>query len=106
MASEKVVHLTDSNFEEQTKSGYALVDFWAEWCGPCRMIAPTIDQIAEDMDGKIKVCKVDVDHHQEAAMRFGVRGIPFVVLLKDGQPVGNVVGADPGRIMALAQQAA
>ncbi|MGA1598196.1 MAG: thioredoxin [bacterium] len=106
MASNKVVHLTDANFDEETKSGYALVDFWAEWCGPCRAIAPTIDKIADDMDGKLKVCKVDVDQHQEAAMRFGVRGIPFVVLLKDGQPVGNVVGADPGRIASLAEMAA
>ena len=61
MASDLVVHLEDSNFEEETKSGYALIDFWAAWCGPCVSLAPLIDEIAGDMEGKLKVCKLDVD---------------------------------------------
>ena len=106
MASDKVVHLQDANFDEATKSGYALVDFWAEWCGPCLQLAPILDEIAEKMGGKLKVCKVDVDSNMESAQRFGVRGIPYIVLLKDGQQVDSVTGNDPSRVKALAQQAA
>ena len=106
MASDKVVHLQDANFDEATKSGYALVEFWAEWCGPCLQLAPILDEIAEEMDGKLKVCKVDVDSNMESAQRFGVRGIPYIVLLKDGQQVDSVTGNDPSRVKALAQQAA
>ena len=105
MASEKVIHLDDSNFEEQTKSGYALVDFWASWCGPCIALAPKIDELAEKLDGKLKVCKLDVDSNMESAAKFGVRGIPYIVLLKDGKEVGSVTGNDPSRIQALAEQA-
>jgi len=74
MASDQVIHLEDSNFEEETKSGYALIDFWAAWCGPCVSLAPLIDEIAGDMEGKLKVCKLDVDKNMESAARFGVRG--------------------------------
>ena len=101
-----MVHLQDANFDEATQSGYTLVDFWAEWCGPCLALAPTLDEIAEEMDGKLKVCKVAVDSNMESAQRFGVRGIPYIVLLKDGQQVDSVTGNDPSRIKALAQQAA
>ena len=105
MTSEKVLHLDDSNFEEQTKSGYALVDFWATWCGPCISLAPTIDELAEKHDGQLKVCKVDVDANMESAAKFGVRGIPYIILLKDGKKVDEVTGNDPGRVKALAEQA-
>jgi thioredoxin 1 len=105
MASDKVIHLEDSNFEEETKTGYALIDFWAAWCGPCVALAPLIDEIAGNMDGKLKVCKVDVDKNMQTAARFGVRGIPFIVLLKDGKEVDSVTGNDPSRVSALAEQA-
>lgn len=105
MANDKVIHLDNSNFDEQTKSGYALIDFWASWCGPCLALAPTIESLAEKMDGKLKVCKLDVDANNDTAARFGVRGIPYVVLLKDGKEVGSVVGNDPSRVQALAEQA-
>ena len=105
MASEKVLHLDDSNFEEQTKSGYSLVDFWATWCGPCIALAPIIDELAEKHDGQLKVCKVDVDANMESAAKFGVRGIPYIILLKDGKKIDEVTGNDPGRVKALAEQA-
>jgi len=92
MASDQVIHLEDSNFEEETKSGYALIDFWAAWCGPCVSLAPLIDEIAGDMEGKLKVCKLDVDKNMESAARFGVRGIPYIVLLKDGKEIDSVTG--------------
>jgi len=105
MASEKVLHLTNATFDETVASGYALVDFWAEWCGPCRALAPTIDRLAEEMEGSLKVCKVDVDSNGETAARFGVRGIPMVILLKDGSLVDSVTGNDPSKVKALAAQA-
>ena len=105
MASDKVIHLEDSNFEEETKTGYALIDFWAAWCGPCVALAPLIDEIAGNMDGKLKVCKVDVDKNMQTAARFRVRGIPYIVLLKDGKEVDSVTGNDPSRVSALAEQA-
>jgi len=104
MASDQVIHLEDSNFEEETKSGYALIDFWAAWCGPCVSLAPLIDEIAGDMEGKLKVCKLDVDKNMESAARFGVRGIPYIVLLKDGKEIDSVTGNDPSRVRALAEQ--
>ena len=105
MASDQVIHLDDSNFEEETKSGYALIDFWAAWCGPWVSLAPLIDDIAGDMEGKLKVCKLDVDDNMQTAARFGVRGIPYIVLLKDGKEIDSVTGNDSSRVRALAEQA-
>ena len=105
MASDMVIHLEDSNFDDETKTGYTLVDFWAEWCGPCLALAPLIDEIASDMQGKLKVCKLDVDKNMQTAARFGVRGIPYIILLKEGQEIGSVTGNDPSRVRALAEQA-
>ncbi len=105
MASDKVIHLQDSNFDEETKSGYTLVDFWATWCAPCVALAPLIDEIADNMSENLKVCKLDVDNNNQSAARFGVRGIPYIVLLKDGKEVGSVTGNDPSRVRALAEQA-
>ena len=97
MANEKVIHLNDpATFEEQTKEGYALVDFWAGWCGPCLALAPTIDSLADQYDGQLKVCKVDVDSNQDSAAKFGVRGIPFIALLKDGKLVDSVTARRKG----------
>ena len=105
MASDMVIHLEDSNFDDETKTGYTLVDFWAEWCGPCLALAPLIDEIASDMQGKLKVCKLDVDKNMQTAARFGVRGIPYIILLKEGKEIGSVTGNDPSRVRALAEQA-
>ncbi len=98
MASEVVNDITDQNFEEEIESGEGLymVDFWAEWCGPCRMIAPMVDELAgEYLEKGLKVGKLNVDHNQETSTRFGVRSIPAVLFFKDGELVDQVVGAGP-----------
>ena len=84
--------LNADNFDETVKDGVVLVDFWATWCGPCKMLAPTIEELAEDYEGKAKVCKVDVDENQGLAVRFGVFSIPTVFILKDGVVVKKIIG--------------
>jgi thioredoxin 1 len=93
MASEKVQTLTDGNFEQTINGGkVVLVDFWAEWCGPCRRLSPTVDQLATDYDGKMVVAKMNVDENPYTPNRFSVRGIPTLLLFKGGQVVEQVVG--------------
>lgn len=89
------VHITDKNFEaEVLKSNLpVLVDFWAEWCGPCRVISPIVEEIAKDLQGKLKVAKVNVDESQELAAQFNIMSIPTLLLFKKGQPVEQMVGA-------------
>lgn len=84
----------DKNFQSEVLEAPTpvLVDFWAAWCGPCRMIAPLVDQIAEEYDGKLKVAKLDVDANQELARQFSVMSIPTLILFKEGQPVERIVG--------------
>ena len=91
------VAVTDATFltEIEQHKGLAVVDFWATWCGPCRMIAPILDQLASEYTGKAKVAKVDVDTNQQTAMRFNVRSIPSILFFKDGKHVDTVVGAVP-----------
>ena len=86
---------TESNFKDETASGVALVDFWAPWCGPCRMVGPIIEELSGDYQGKIKVGKLNVDDNPRTAMSFRVMSIPTVILFKDGQPVETLVGAMP-----------
>ena len=93
MASEKVKTFTDSNFDTETQSGVVLVDFWAEWCGPCRRIAPIVEQLATEYDGRATIGKMNVDDNPNIPTnRFMVRGIPTLVVLKDGQLVDTLVG--------------
>ena len=89
----KYVELTPANFEEVTKEGVSMVDFWAPWCGPCRMIAPVIEELAADFEGKANICKVNTDEEQDLAVKFGVRSIPTIVFVKDGEVVDQMVGA-------------
>jgi len=97
MASENVQEITDQNFEaEVLKSELpTLIDFWAVWCGPCRQIAPMVEALAETYKGKLKVGKMDVDHHQIVPQQYGIRSIPTLLIFKGGKVVGQVIGAVP-----------
>jgi len=93
--SEQIVHVTDDNFEaEVLKSDLpVLVDYWAEWCGPCKMIAPVLDEITGEYEGKIKVAKLNIDENPNTPPRYGIRGIPTLMLFKDGEVEATKVGA-------------
>jgi thioredoxin 1 len=93
--------VTDDNFASEIEgaNGLSMVDFWAAWCGPCRMVAPIVEQIATEYEGQIKVGKLDVDANQRTAVRFNVRSIPSILFFKDGQLVDTVVGAVPKPIL-------
>jgi len=89
------VHVTDKNFEAEVIKSDLLVlaDFWAEWCGPCRAIAPIVDEIAAELEGKLKVVKINVDDAQELAGKFNIMSIPTLLLFKKGEPVDQIIGA-------------
>ncbi|MDX1673451.1 MAG: thioredoxin [Longimicrobiales bacterium] len=91
------IAVDDGNFETEIEGseGLAMVDFWAEWCGPCRMVAPVVKQLASEYEGRLKVGKLDVDSNQQTAMRFNIRSIPSILFFKDGKHVDTVVGAVP-----------
>ncbi|APW64652.1 MULTISPECIES: thioredoxin [Arcobacteraceae] len=89
----KYTELTPANFEEITNSGVSMVDFWAPWCGPCRMIAPVIEELAEEFEGKANICKVNTDEEQDLAVKYGIRSIPTIIFMKDGEVVDTMVGA-------------
>ena len=96
MASDKVLTLDGANFDSEISSDTPiLVDFWAQWCGPCRMVAPVLDQIADEMDGKVRIGKVDIDTHQDLAVRFGVSSIPTFLLFENGEVKDRMMGAMP-----------
>lgn len=85
-------HLTDANFEAEIKQGVTLVDFHANWCGPCRMLAPVLEQVAKDIKGKASIGKVDIDNEQKTASRFQITSVPTMILFKDGKEVNRLVG--------------
>ena len=89
----KAIELTASNFDETIKEGVCVVDFWAPWCGPCRMVAPVIEELAGQYDGKAKICKVNTDENQDIAVKFGVRSIPTIIFFKNGKQEDTIIGA-------------
>ena len=97
MSSDRIIHITDATFEDKVLNSDkpVLVDYWAEWCGPCRLIAPILDEIADEYDGKLTVAKLDTDKNQATAMRFGVRGIPTLIVFSGGKETAREVGAVP-----------
>ncbi len=95
MASDKIKTFTDSNFDDETKAGVVLVDFWAEWCGPCRRLAPTVEALAGEYDGRATVAKLNVDENPNIPGRFMIRGIPTLLLFKNGELAETMVGLAP-----------
>ena len=104
-----IVHLTADTFDQEVveHSGITIVDFWATWCGPCKMLAPLLDEIAAERAGRVKVAKVNVDEEQRVVMRFNVRSAPTLLIFKNGKPVAQIIGAvAKHRIEAALDQAA
>lgn len=95
--SKNIVVAMDGNFDQEVikSSQLTLVDFWAEWCGPCRMLGPTVEALADEYVGKVKVCKMDVDSNPKTPTQFGIRGIPTMIFFKDGKVVDQLVGNQP-----------
>jgi thioredoxin 1 len=94
---EKIIHLDSTNWNDIVLNSnlLVLVDFWAEWCGPCRMVGPIIEQLAQSLDGKVKVSKLNVDQNQEIAMKYNVQSIPSLILFKNGHELARTVGFSP-----------
>ncbi|MFP4053745.1 MAG: thioredoxin [Phycisphaerae bacterium] len=105
MTSAKVVQLDERNFDTSITHGVTVVDFWAPWCGPCRMLGPVLDDLALKLDGKATVAKVNVDESPAIALRYGVSAIPLIVVLKDGREVDRLVGLQnlPSLMQAVAK---
>ena len=102
MASDLIKHITDATFEADVLQADkpVVVDFWAEWCGPCRMVGPVVDELAKEYEGKAIIGKVNVDHNPEISMKFGIRNIPALLFFKGGEIVDKQIGAVPKSVLA------
>lgn len=89
------IKVTDQTFKSEVKEGYTFVDFWAPWCGPCKMLGPIIDELSDEFDGKIKIAKLNVDENPQTASAFNVMSIPTMILFKDGEPLEMIQGFHP-----------
>ena len=96
----KHIDLTTENFENTVNNGISLVDFWAPWCGPCRMLSPVIDDLAKEFDGKANICKVNTDEQQDLAVKYGVRSVPTILFMKNGEVIDQVIGAQSKQALA------
>ena len=105
MTNKNIIELTDDNFDSHVKKGNLVVDFWASWCGPCRMMEPHFEEAAEELKGKVKFAKVNVEQNSDLANRFQVMSIPTIIYFKDGEQVNRVTGAMPSdEIVASAEE--
>ena len=102
--SENIKVLTDENFDSTIKSGVSLVDFWAAWCGPCKVVGPIVDEVADEMKDEANICKLNVDQNPETARKYGIQSIPTMIIFKDGNPVQKLVGVKPKFAMIKAVQ--
>ncbi|WP_028273990.1 thioredoxin [Atopococcus tabaci] len=93
------VQVTDATLMNEVKDGLTLVDFWAPWCGPCRMIAPILEQLDEEMGEEVKIAKLNIDENEATAAEFGIQSIPTMILFKDGQPMEKIIGAHPKEVL-------
>ncbi len=89
------VKLTDANFKDEISEGLVFVDFWAEWCGPCRMLSPVLEELSEELEGKVTIAKLNIEENRDTASEFGIMSIPTMILFQDGKPVEKVMGFQP-----------
>ena len=104
-SSENIIILNDKNFQSSLRNGVFIVDFWAEWCGPCRMVGPIVEELAKEFDGQVVVGKMDVDENVETPNEYGIRNIPTILFFKDGQVVDKQIGATQKAVLAAKIQA-
>ena len=100
--SDKLIILTDATFKKQVAKGVSLVDFWAEWCTPCKIQGPVVSEIAEEISDQAKICKLDVQHHQRTATELSIRNIPTIIIFKDGKPFKKFVGVKTKSVLMKA----